>query len=62
MKGKLSGKDSPFYGIKRSKDICDKIKESKKGKICIHKDNKNKYINPTDLEYYINNGYIKGPC
>lgn len=62
MKGKLSGKDSPFYGIKRSKDICDKIKQSKKGKICIHKDNKNKYINPTDLEYYINNGYIKGPC
>ena len=42
MKGKLSGKDSPFYGIKRSEDICEKIKNSKKGKICIHKDNKNR--------------------
>ena len=50
MKGKLSGENSPYYGIKRSEDICEKIKNSKKGKICIHEDNKNKYIDPNELD------------
>ena len=27
MKGKLSGENSPYYGIKRSEDICEKIKK-----------------------------------
>ena len=61
MKGKLSGENSPYYGIKRSEDICEKIKNSKKGKICIHKDNKNKYIDPNELDQYLIQGYIKGP-
>ena len=57
----LSGENSPYYSIKRYEDICEKIKNSKKGKICIHKDNKNKYIDPNELDQYLIQGYIKGP-
>ena len=61
MKGKLSGVDSPFYGTHRDQRICDKIKKSKTGKICVNKDGVNKYIDKNELDIFLSNGYEKGP-
>ena len=47
-------------GHKWTKEERSKIKSWNKGKFLVHKNNKKIYILPTELEYYINNGWKRG--
>lgn len=47
-------------GHKVTEESKKKISDSRKGKICINNGIKNKFITEDTLDYYLNNGYVKG--
>lgn len=60
------GVDSPLYGRKKSdeerKNMSDRMigNKSNSGRICINNCISNKFVLPEDLEYYLENGYVRG--
>ena len=55
-----TGKANHFYGKHHSTDVKNKISKSSKGKIWVNKNNKNKRINPNELDLYLQQGWKRG--
>ena len=60
MKEHFSGKDNPFYGKHHSNESKEKISLAKSGKIAVNKEGNVKMISPSELEFYISEGYSRG--
>lgn len=43
-----------------SADICEKITKGKTGAVGIHKDGKNKYVRPDEVQSYLDDGWLMG--
>lgn len=62
-----TGPANGFYGKKHSDETKQKLSDNRTGdknwnfgKVIYHKDNEQKYVDPTEIEYYETNGWIKG--